>query len=51
MKYIPEVKKDLFKVFTIILVFSGILVALKLYDTKTNRIAKVGNSILNGIIK
>lgn len=51
MSYIPEVKKDLVKVITIIIVFAAILTTLKMYDAKTNEIAKIGEKLLSRYVK
>jgi hypothetical protein len=51
MNYQPEVKKDLVKVITILFVFAVALTALKMYDTKTNEIAKIGSFLLDKYVK
>lgn len=51
MKYVPEVKKDLWKVITIIVVFCVGLGLLKMYDAKTNGIVKVGQNLLDKYVK
>lgn len=51
MKYMPEVKRDLLKVITIIVIFGAALTLLKMYDAKTNEIAKIGNTLLSRYVK
>jgi hypothetical protein len=42
-----EVKKDLFKVLSVMFVIAMLLTAIKLYDTKTNEVGKIGEKILS----
>lgn len=51
MKYIPDIRKDLLKVFSIIVIFGIFLTALRIYDAKTNEVAKIGNILLNRYVK
>ncbi len=51
MNHQPEVRKDLLKVFSLIALFVVALVALKMYDAKTNEVAKVGSKLLDSYVK
>lgn len=51
MHYQPEVRKDLLKVFILMLIFVGSLIALKLYDTKTNEVGKIGHKLLKTYVR
>ena len=45
-----EVKKELFKVLTVMAFIAIILTAIKMYDTKTNEVGKIGEKILSNYV-
>jgi hypothetical protein len=42
-----EVKKDLYKVLSVMFFIAVILVVLKMYDAKSNEVSKIGEKILS----
>lgn len=51
MIYKPEIKKDLITITIIIVIFAAGLVSLKMYDAKTDQIAKIGHYILSTYVR
>lgn len=46
-----EVKKDLIRVIILIAFISIVLITIKMYDTKTNEVGKIGEKLLSQFIK
>lgn len=51
METMDTVRKDLLIVFVLVSLFVGSIVAIKIYDNRTNVIEKIGKSILKGILE
>jgi uncharacterized membrane protein len=44
-------QRELLKFTVIVVIFAGILTGLKIYDTKTNEIQKLGSTVFSKILR